>query len=643
MTTPLAPKSIGTFGRYELIERIGMGGMAEVWLAQISAASGFQKRLVLKTIHPSLAESPEFVRMFLKEASLAARLNHPNIVQIYELGDIDGRHFIAMEYIPGRSLRQMRARVRKKGADKSGKLPGWFLLNALARACDGLHYSHDLCDHDGTHLGLVHRDISPENIMVSFAGGVKLLDFGVAKMSAIEQTHSKSLVGKFGYMSPQQARGERTDLRTDIYAIGVILYELFTGEKPFQGTNEAVVLHNTVQGNYAPPQEVDPTMPGELARIIVKAMAYEPENRHQDAAELQADLTAFMRSTGIACDQSHLGMYVSSLFPESTEIPAYIRNSMSALRTPNSEPPTGSTPPFEPSPAHRTKPGLPSRPGTIPAAPPPPPSGPLGGKPPSVKTRPEGKAPPPSKKPASAVPTRAEPSASGVHVPKPPPVPTLPEAADPNILELDWPDVDGQEILSVHTASHVESPKLPMDDKAPPPISAGGHEKTPVSGDAPDIFTLHSRKTQPSAEPPPPVAPAEWLSSAPVQKIEKVERAEKADEPPPPVAPAEWLSSAPVQKIEKAEKVEKADKSQGFDVWGAARVQKRWGDYETTGPAPGPVRVDASAHFERGLAFVREKKLEQALSEWERATELAPENRSYQVNLQRLRERLKAK
>lgn len=636
MTNPLAPKILGTFGRYELLERIGMGGMAEVWLAQISAQSGFQKRLVLKTIQPYLAESPEFVRMFLKEASLAARLNHPNIVQIYELGDIEGRHFIAMEYIPGRSLRQMRARVRKKGApEASSKLPPWFVLNTVARACDGLHYSHDLCDHDGTHLGLVHRDISPENIMVSFAGGVKLLDFGVAKMSAIEQTHSKTLVGKFGYMSPQQARGERTDLRTDIYAIGVILYELFTGEKPFQGTNEAVVLHNTVQGKYAPPQEVDPSIPDELSRIIVKAMAYEPENRHQSAAELQSEILAFVWANGMACDQSHLGIYVSSLFPESTEIPAYIRNSIGGFKAQNSDPPSSSTPPFEPTPGHRTKPGLPSRPGTIPAAPPPPPTGPLSAKPPSVKTKPDGKpAPPPPSgkvvsKRSSVVPTRAEPSAP-LSVPKPPPVPNVPDAPDPNVLELDWPDVDGQEILSVHTEAKVEAPKLPAD--------------SPTR----DLSALRKEAVADKPEPPPaPAAPSAWFSDEPAAKTEKTGA---------PLSPATLFSDVPAASSRRPAT---------SDVWGSVRIQRettadvipsppreepkpavlRWGDYETTGPeeAPPQQHETAASGFERGLALVREKKLEEAALEWERALAEDPQNRSLQVNLQRLRERLKAK
>ncbi len=712
---PLAPKAAGKFGRYELLERLGVGGMAEVWLAQISGVSGFKKTLVVKTMHPNLAESPEFVKMFVKEASLAARLNHPNIVQIYDLGEIDGRYFIAMEYIPGRSFRQIRGRIRKRFGDAPANFPPWLLLNAVARACDGLHYSHEFCDADGTRLGLVHRDISPENIMVSFAGGVKLLDFGVAKMSAIEQTHSSALVGKFGYMSPQQARGERTDCRADVYALGVILYELLTGARPFQGANEVVILQNTVAGNFVHPQEAEPSIHAELARIILKAMAYEPANRYQGAAELQTDVLAYLRSADLACDQNHIGMFVSSLFPESTEIPAHLRNALAAGPAgPVSLPPGPALESLHPTdsrsmPPSGVKPVRISEVGPISDE-----HGPADGPLTMPLTTPPAE-------PAHAIVT--EPAARGPLLPAPPATPAPPRLRTPTLREgltppglgassppftpvdLEWPEIDGSDLISVHAtaprpsapaalgapfpslatpvpvlaspeASPGESSPVPSAPRitlpgvglagAEPrwPVAMGAPAPKPPAPTAPEIFTP---RAPPVLDGPDPFqveasipafdggrdsgAPSIAEAPAGVDIFAVRRPSQDALSPdglfssrrsgtpaPPPVGTPDLFAARPRLGDEE-------DAVQATPPRAKSEVRsQRWGPYEKLpAAAEAPRSTSAADHFEKGLAHVREKELELALAEWERAAALDPTNRAYQSNLQRLRDKLKSK
>jgi serine/threonine-protein kinase len=279
----------GRFGRYEILTRLALGGMAEVWLAQVTSVGGFQKKVVLKLMLPHLAESQEFVRLFVQEASLAARLDHPNIVQIFDLGEMEGRYFIAMEYVPGRSLRQIRRRMR----ERNESVPVWFLLRAVANACEGLHYAHDLADDQGHSLGLVHRDVSPENIMVSFTGTSKLLDFGVATATTTTVL-SDRLVGKYQYIAPERVHGDRSDRRSDVYSVGVVLYEYLTGTRPFEGPDDIAVLRKVIEGRPRDPREVSPAIPADLARIVRTAMAADPNRRYQDAEALAADIVAYL-------------------------------------------------------------------------------------------------------------------------------------------------------------------------------------------------------------------------------------------------------------------------------------------------------------------------------------------------------------
>lgn len=316
------------FGRYTVISRLATGGMAQVWLAELSGAGDFQKKVVLKTMLPHLVESPEFVKMFLNEAALAARLDHPNIVHIYDLGELENLYFIAMEYVQGRSLRQIRGRLSKL----QETMPVWFLLRVIAAVCEGLQYAHDFSDNEGRPLGLVHRDVSPENMMLAFNGTVKLLDFGVATAIGRNATKPGTLVGKFCYMSPERVHGARADRRSDIYSVGVILYEYLTGVRPFAADDEFRLLAKIAEGNVRDPRELVPTIPDELARILLKTMARNPNERYQEAEHVRIDVLNFLQQAFPQEAQFSLAHYICSLFSDSQEIPSNVKRSLAALR-----------------------------------------------------------------------------------------------------------------------------------------------------------------------------------------------------------------------------------------------------------------------------------------------------------------------
>jgi serine/threonine protein kinase len=309
-------------GRYEITSLLARGGMAEVWLATARGAGGFNKEVVVKTILPYLAQDPDFVYMFINEALLAARLNHPNIVQIFDLGHVEQAYFIAMEYVPGKTLRQISRGCR----ERKELLPPWFTLRVMASVAEALHYAHHLADENGKPLKLIHRDVTPENIMVSYSGTVKILDFGVAKATAIASgTRAGIIKGKYAYLSPEQARGIPADHRSDIYAVGVCLYELLTGQRPFWGDNDMAILKRVSQGNPEPPSAIAPWMPERLEQLILKALAYEPDDRFPDAGALEESITSFLESAHDMHAQREMGLFVSSLFPDEPAIPSNVQ------------------------------------------------------------------------------------------------------------------------------------------------------------------------------------------------------------------------------------------------------------------------------------------------------------------------------
>lgn len=281
-----------TFGKYTLTKRLGYGGMAEAFLAQTEGPSGFQKTLVVKRMLEHLADNDEFVRMFQREARLAALLTHTNVVQIYELGAIDGVQFISMEYVDGAALHDL-----ARGAWRNGlSLPLELVCCAIADAALGLAAAHELCDESGQRLGIVHRDISPDNLMMNREGVTKILDFGVAKAADGEKTAAGMVKGKLPYLAPEQVLGRTIDGRTDLYALGVTFYGLVTGKRPFSGKGDVDTMERILKGDARPPWELNPALPKRVNDLILRLLAKEPADRPNDGAVVHDELAEVLSS-----------------------------------------------------------------------------------------------------------------------------------------------------------------------------------------------------------------------------------------------------------------------------------------------------------------------------------------------------------
>jgi serine/threonine-protein kinase len=283
-------------GKYQLIRKLAVGGMAEVYLAKAAGPGGFEKTLVLKRILPHLVEDASFVEMFLEEARLAAGLNHPHIVQIFDFGESEGSYFLAMEYIDGPNLR----RWERQAASKGVKLPPAICAKVVAAAAEGLAFAHEFKDPGtGKPLGLIHRDVSPDNILVSRQGAVKVVDFGIAKAAGQKHRTQTGIVkGKVAYMPPEQVTGEPLDRRVDVYALGVVLYELLTGRLPFEASTELALMKSILADTAVPATRYRPDLPRVLQSILATALAKERKDRYPDCRALQADLERFVLTTG---------------------------------------------------------------------------------------------------------------------------------------------------------------------------------------------------------------------------------------------------------------------------------------------------------------------------------------------------------
>ncbi|MHA7632542.1 protein kinase domain-containing protein [Corallococcus sp. M7] len=283
-------------GKYQLVRKLASGGMAEVFLAKAAGPRGFEKTLVLKRILPHLAEDEAFVEMFLGEAQLAARLDHPNVVQIFDFGEVDGSYFLAMEYIDGPTLR----RLVKRSMELKQPLPLGVCAKMVAAAAEGLAFAHELSDPEtGAPLGLVHRDISPENVLVSRQGAVKVVDFGIAKVAGQSHRTATGVVkGKVAYMPPEQLQARPMDGRVDVYALGIVLYELLTGKRPFEATTDVSMMQAILFEPFVPAVQRRPDLPESMQRILEKALAKDREQRYPDCRAFQADLERFVLSLG---------------------------------------------------------------------------------------------------------------------------------------------------------------------------------------------------------------------------------------------------------------------------------------------------------------------------------------------------------
>ncbi|MDY7233201.1 serine/threonine protein kinase [Hyalangium rubrum] len=302
-----------TFGKYLLLERINVGGMAEVFIAKAFGVEGFERFLAIKKILPTMAEDQEFITMFIDEARISVQLNHANVVHIHELGKYDETYFIAMEYVAGRDLRTILERYRRR----KEIMPTAQAVFVASKMCEGLDYAHRKKDARGQDLGIIHRDVSPQNILVSYEGEVKIIDFGIAKAANRSQkTQAGILKGKFGYMSPEQVRGMPIDRRSDIFAVGVILYEMLTGEKLFVGESDFSTLEKVRNAEVPLPRQFNPNVPAGLEKVVLKALAREPEDRYQWASDLQEDLMRFLLAGDAIYSGKHLSSFMKEAFAE---------------------------------------------------------------------------------------------------------------------------------------------------------------------------------------------------------------------------------------------------------------------------------------------------------------------------------------
>jgi serine/threonine-protein kinase len=303
------------FGKYTLIRKLAQGGMAELFLAIQKSVAGFEKLIVIKRILPSMNQDRAFIDMLLHEARIAATLSHQNIVQIFDVGSYEGLYFIAMEHVHGEDIRSIVRQMKKKGVTE---FPLEHAIAIILGMCSGLAYAHEKGDLDGTALGIVHRDISPQNIVVTFTGEVKIVDFGIAKSDnkMAGDTKSGKLKGKVPYMSPEQARGENIDARSDIFATGVMLFELTTGKRLFKGSSEYETLKLICEREYPKPSQVRPGYPPDLERIVLKALEKDRNTRYQSAREMQADLEEFVRNHRIPVSTIALTQFMQGLFED---------------------------------------------------------------------------------------------------------------------------------------------------------------------------------------------------------------------------------------------------------------------------------------------------------------------------------------
>ncbi len=275
------------YGKYLLIDKIAKGGMAEVFLAKQTGSKGFERLLAIKRILPQFTENAEFVSMFINEAKVAAQLSHPNIVQISDFGEVEESFYIGMEYVMGRDLRSIMERSQKSNRPLSIDQ----VLFIISRVCSGLEHAHKKKDLHGKELNLVHRDISPQNILISYDGEIKLVDFGIAKVALQEnETRTGILKGKLAYMSPEQAWGKAIDHRSDLFSLGIVLYECATGKRLFKGDSEINTLERVREAKVDPPRQFNENITEQAEAALKKSLAKEAQDRYASAAQMQTDL-----------------------------------------------------------------------------------------------------------------------------------------------------------------------------------------------------------------------------------------------------------------------------------------------------------------------------------------------------------------
>ncbi|MBK7580390.1 MAG: serine/threonine protein kinase [Myxococcales bacterium] len=355
-------------GRYEILVAVAQGGMARVWAAKQHGQRGFSKVVAIKTILPQLATDPAFESMFLDEAHLSAGVHHPNVCEIFDLGEEHGTLYIAMEWVNGEALnRIVKPPVPRGSKGVAQRLNGRIAARIVADAAKGLHAAHELRDDSGELVGLVHRDVSPQNILVSLDGVVKVTDFGVAKAlrSNSEATLAGQVKGKVAYMAPEQARGATIDRRSDVFALGIVLYEITTALRPFRGENEIEVMKSLASGRFDPPSTLVAGYPRDLEGIVLRAMSMDPDQRFPSAEAMGLELEEWLARSGAVVNETHIaetvrervGSHVEERFArirERTRVAAPEASSVPEARPPVpwAPPPSEQSSSFAQAPSH---------------------------------------------------------------------------------------------------------------------------------------------------------------------------------------------------------------------------------------------------------------------------------------------------
>lgn len=303
-------KSTPMIGRYELVSRLAVGGMAELFLARERGIAGLERLVVIKRILPHLAHQQSFIDMFLREARIVARLQNPNVVQIFELNESDGAYYIAMEYIHGTTVRELQILAQERNVG----FPLEVVVALVEQSARGLHAAHELTDLDGRPLGLVHRDVSPHNLMCTEDGNVKLLDFGVAKATeGVDSTYSGNLKGKFAYMSPEQCLRSQLDRRSDVFALGIVMWELLTGQRLFKRPNELATMQAIINGDIPRPSDLGARLPLEVEDVLMRALAVDRDRRFVSAEEMRQALVAAARTNRLNIGTDRVADFVREI------------------------------------------------------------------------------------------------------------------------------------------------------------------------------------------------------------------------------------------------------------------------------------------------------------------------------------------
>jgi len=301
------------FGKYVLLDRINVGGMAEVFRAKSFGVDGFARLVAIKRILPNISKEEEFIEMFVDEAKLTVQLQHANVVQVMDLGKVEDRYYISMEYVSGGDLRTVWDRARRRNR----LLPIAMSCYLVMKCCEGLDYAHRKKDDTGKDIGLVHRDVSPQNLLVSFEGEVKVVDFGIAlARHKVSKSQAGVLKGKFGYMSPEQVRGVELDHRSDIFACGIMLWELLVGDRLFLGESDFSTLEKVRNVEMVPPTHFNKNLSPQVERIVMKALAKNRDDRYRHASEMAEDLQRYLFSSNQPFARTDLQRYMHQHFTE---------------------------------------------------------------------------------------------------------------------------------------------------------------------------------------------------------------------------------------------------------------------------------------------------------------------------------------